>query len=102
PYVANTDMPCRATPRRSAQDRMSAVGSAFSSGMPQPSRMALICARCVAYDAGMTVSFRRARSLARSEHSGKCARGRRRVMDGAELLRARFGIDLPGVEVPAE
>src|SRR6201993_5591075 len=23
-------------------------------------------------------------------------------MDGAKLLRARFGIDLPGVEVPAE
>ena len=49
-------MPWLSTPCRSAQDRMSAVGSALSSGMPQADRMALICARCVSYDAGMTVS----------------------------------------------
>src|SRR5271169_184268 len=52
-------MPWLSTPCRSAQDRMSAVASAFSSGMPQADRMALSCARWVSYDAGMAVSFAR-------------------------------------------
>src|SRR5437870_2681327 len=46
-------MPWLSTPCRSAQERMSAVASALSSGMPQANRMASSCARCFSYGAGM-------------------------------------------------
>src|SRR3984893_2364481 len=49
-------MPWLSTPCRSAQERMSAVASALSSGMPQAKRMALSCARCLSYGAGMGLS----------------------------------------------
>src|SRR5438105_2271082 len=49
-------MPWLSMPCRSAQERISAVASALSSGMPQPKRMALSCARCLSYGAGMGVS----------------------------------------------
>src|SRR5882757_4415207 len=48
-------MPWLSTPCRSAQERMSAVASALSSGMPQAKRMALSCARFLSYGAGMGV-----------------------------------------------
>src|SRR5271167_1110240 len=53
-------MPWLSTPCRSAQDRTSAVVSALSSGMPQADRMALSCARCFSYSAGMGLGHRQA------------------------------------------
>src|SRR6202021_2918143 len=104
-------MPWLSTPCRSAQDRMSAVASAFSSGMPQANTIALICARCCSYGAGMNgpPSIGAQPCAPRAFRQGCCpsshwsaVRHQRWKMEdkGAELLRARFGIDLPGVEVP--
>src|SRR5439155_25585632 len=49
-------MPWLSTPCRSAQDRLSAVAAALSSGIPQANGMALSWAGCFSYGAGMGVS----------------------------------------------
>src|SRR5277367_1110096 len=85
-------MPWLSTPCRSAQDRTSAVASAFCSGMPQADRMALSCARWVSYDAGMTVSFARRAVLSNGpgrSGSGEAVHPRRSAAIERRLFRGR-------------